>query len=224
MLDVRFRRNRYTAVRAWKKWWWHWGGCGASVCRCISPNGDTSFMQCFEEVKYEKSLGEHVAERREWAMSEVPPGTKLVQICGLFQSFHLWFNSTYLECECHSENRKRLGACFFVGLHKVEIYSLSDTVHATFYLGRPPWGPEYYSCSVLMVPTLPVFSHYSDLDIRHQPKKGFAWIIAVMKVTVLSVFRFLCACHNGIVLFTCHEDRTSRSRQGTLVPFGLKVR
>lgn len=56
LCDVRFQRNRDTAVGSWKKRWWHWGLLAALVRRFISPGVDFPFGPCFQEVDYEKAL------------------------------------------------------------------------------------------------------------------------------------------------------------------------
>lgn len=55
--DIRSWRNCDTALSARKKRWWHWGGRGALPCRGTSPGDDNPFVRCFDEVHYEKSLG-----------------------------------------------------------------------------------------------------------------------------------------------------------------------
>lgn len=59
---------------------------------------------------------------------------------------------------------------------------------------------------MLTVLTPPVFSYYSDLVLRQQPGQGLVGSDAVIEVTVLTVFRFLCDCRDGTVGFTCHDE------------------
>lgn len=88
---------------------------------------------------------------------------------------------------------------------------------ATFYLGRPLWWPEYESCRYLTVPTPPVFSYYYDPGFRYQPEQGLVWIIRLIELTSSTVFTFVGACRDETVVFTSHDNRTGRNRQGVLV-------
>lgn len=76
--NVWFRRNRETAVGAWKRRWWNWGGRGASICRCVLTGVNTQFVCNYEEVEYEKALGQLVAVKQKLEMVEIPPATELV--------------------------------------------------------------------------------------------------------------------------------------------------
>lgn len=55
-LNVRFRSNCDTSMATWKKKLWPWGGRIFSICPCISSCVDSPFVQCFEEVDYERHL------------------------------------------------------------------------------------------------------------------------------------------------------------------------
>lgn len=61
--DFDFRRHRDTAVGACPMRWWRGASLCASVCHFVTPGVDTPFVQCFEELDYEKALGQLVAMR-----------------------------------------------------------------------------------------------------------------------------------------------------------------
>lgn len=42
--NIRFRRNRGTAMGAWQMRWLLWGGHGASTCRRVTPTVETAFV------------------------------------------------------------------------------------------------------------------------------------------------------------------------------------
>lgn len=75
--------------------WWQWGGRGTFICRCLSPRVDTPFVQCFEDVEYEKALGQLAPGRRELVMSKMWAVTELVQFRRPFDSFYLLSKWTY---------------------------------------------------------------------------------------------------------------------------------
>lgn len=112
----------------------------------------------------------------------------------------------------------------FVDKQNGEIFTLQGNVHATFYLDCPSWWPEHGSCSVLMVPTPPVISCYSDLVPHHQPGQGPNQIIAVIKLTFFILIRYLGTCCDETVGLTCHHDHMCRNKQGVLVPLAIKFR
>lgn len=86
-----------------------------------------------------------------------------------------------LGCKYGIENQKRAeDRNVFCNWHNVEVNGFPGTVHTSFYLDRPLWGPEYKECRGLMVPYWVMFCHHSDLALRHQPHQGFVWSIAVI--------------------------------------------
>lgn len=75
--DVRFGGNWNTAVGAWKKRWWHWGGRVSSICRNESPGVYIPFVRCFKVFDYEMTLRQVVASTQELVMSQIWSGIEI---------------------------------------------------------------------------------------------------------------------------------------------------
>lgn len=119
------------------------------------------------------------------------------------------------------------GRNYFISGHNTQVFAFPGTLHATFYLGHPPWGPEYESCRLLTMRTTPVFSYYSDLVICDQPEQGPVWSIVVMALTAFTVFPILGACRDGTVGFRCYGDQMCCNGPGFLghpTPKALEMR
>lgn len=62
--DVQQISERDTPPGAWEKRWWHWGGSGASELNGYFPNADSLYVCCYDEVGYERRLGDFVDNNR----------------------------------------------------------------------------------------------------------------------------------------------------------------
>lgn len=122
-----------------------------STCRCDSPAVDTPQMRCFEEVDYEKALGQLLVARREVTMSHILAATVLAQGRRTLHSISLLLNCSYSRRKCDSQYQKTVAERnVSVGGHSMKIYNISGTVQANLYPVHSPCWSEYESCCMLM--------------------------------------------------------------------------
>lgn len=65
--DVRTERMCDTAVGAWIKRWWHWGGRGPTDYLYHFQDNDSTYAQCFGEAGYKRNDGDVLSHLRNTA-------------------------------------------------------------------------------------------------------------------------------------------------------------
>lgn len=100
-------------------------------------------------------------------------------IAGHFAGTQVWFK--VLKANCMLKSRRWLAECRGV--------CLSGNVHSKIHLELLAKCNEQEICIVLIVLSLLVFSSFSSLVLSHQLVEGLVWSIAIIELTVLTVFR-----------------------------------
>lgn len=93
--DIEF--GAYISLVAWKKRWWHWGGCGDALFRYFLSGVNTPLSQCFREFNYRKALRKLVVVAWQSATSEIPPDTQVLGGKSIFSHLALEWSDNLLS-------------------------------------------------------------------------------------------------------------------------------
>lgn len=119
-------RERYTAVSAWARRWWHWGGRGVPDLFWYSWNIDLQDVRCCEEVGHEQRLAAIGAPI--YSIDEDERSLALDDVFALSRPYDQLYSTAkcaYWACnidiECHMPSS---GRCVFLGWNSVKVLAL----------------------------------------------------------------------------------------------------
>lgn len=105
--DPRNGMQHDSAIGPWVK---RWGGKGSSVGKCPRVAVGSPYIRCYEELEFEREVGDILEPNLNALMSAKPPISEVMENSELFDQWYFFANWDYWKRQCNVKNRLRTQA------------------------------------------------------------------------------------------------------------------